>query len=319
MKNICNSNEYLGEGLIFVGGAPRSGTTLVQRIFNAHPDIYGGPEFDMLPALIHQRNVMLEKVKCGRIDAFVNEEQVDEVFREMIRALLVPKRNREGATWISEKTPSNALVFLELLALFPKAKYVLCLRDPRSIVASMKEVLLKQKSRGENRSHFVRSVVASVDYINKCWSAGERAVAMAESSTIVYYEDLIDSPELSLRRVFDQLEIPFSSKVLDLEGSSYESPILNAKSDTAFYSQEQLRSGIRAGSVDKWKSSLGKCDVRYVEQSVRSSSPEVCQRYGFSKERAFLPHHWLNMKHSIADIGLLLNRLKLRLTNDQKK
>ena len=36
---------------IFVGGSPRSGTTLVQRILASHPNIFGRPEFDFLHAI----------------------------------------------------------------------------------------------------------------------------------------------------------------------------------------------------------------------------------------------------------------------------
>ena len=37
--------------LVFVGGSPRSGTTLVQGVLNHHLKVYGGPEFDFIPSI----------------------------------------------------------------------------------------------------------------------------------------------------------------------------------------------------------------------------------------------------------------------------
>jgi hypothetical protein len=58
-------SEELGR-LVFVGGSPRSGTTLVQRVLNHHPKVYGGPEFDFIPSIaeLYQKFLRgLEKIQ----------------------------------------------------------------------------------------------------------------------------------------------------------------------------------------------------------------------------------------------------------------
>ncbi|MGB0109821.1 MAG: sulfotransferase, partial [Terriglobales bacterium] len=60
--------------LIFVGGSPRSGTTLVQRVLDCHPEIYGGPEFDFVPPIVDLFQEMRRSIRSGRIDAILDEK-----------------------------------------------------------------------------------------------------------------------------------------------------------------------------------------------------------------------------------------------------
>ncbi|MEO1139914.1 MAG: sulfotransferase, partial [Pseudomonadota bacterium] len=53
-----------GRGMIFVGGPPRSGTTLLQRIMGAHQDVFAGPEFDFIPTHVFElRKKMLRSIR----------------------------------------------------------------------------------------------------------------------------------------------------------------------------------------------------------------------------------------------------------------
>ncbi len=95
--------------LIFVGGSPRSGTTLAQRILDCHPEIYGGPEFDFVPPIVDLFQQMRTSIRSGRIDAILDEKGLVHAFRGLLVALLLPKLQAEGVSYLSEKTPSNVL------------------------------------------------------------------------------------------------------------------------------------------------------------------------------------------------------------------
>ena len=84
-----NSEEL--SRIVFVGGSPRSGTTLVQRVLNHHPKIYGGPEFDFIPDIAELYQRMRDSIRSGRIASIVDEATVRQVFRELITSLLIPK------------------------------------------------------------------------------------------------------------------------------------------------------------------------------------------------------------------------------------
>jgi hypothetical protein len=48
-ENAVTANERSGP--VFIGGAGRSGTTLLRVMLDAHPRIYCGPELKIIPAL----------------------------------------------------------------------------------------------------------------------------------------------------------------------------------------------------------------------------------------------------------------------------
>jgi hypothetical protein len=180
--------------LIFVGGSPRSGTTLVQRILDCHPEIYGGPEFDFVPPIVDLFRGMRESIRSGRIDAILDEKGLVHAFRCLLVALLLPKLQAEGVSYLSEKTPSNVLAFAWLEECAPEAKKILVVRDPRDVVSSMLDVGQRQRRRQGRASEFVRDTVAAVDYMNQCLKAGTAFAETSANCLVVYYEDMVSDP-----------------------------------------------------------------------------------------------------------------------------
>src|SRR5437868_178748 len=102
-------SPHLGERLIFVGGPPRSGTTLVQKVLCAHPDVAGAGEFGFLPSIVGLRNAMRASVRSGRISEHTSEDKVDEAIGGLVEELLLPLAERRLRRFLVEKTPHNVL------------------------------------------------------------------------------------------------------------------------------------------------------------------------------------------------------------------
>src|SRR5262245_2335183 len=85
----CNGSGQ-GERLIFVGGPPRSGTTLVQNMLDCHGEIYGGPEFLHIPDIVQVRTLLHRSIAHKSIDLFCSYEQVDKMTAAWIEGLLLP-------------------------------------------------------------------------------------------------------------------------------------------------------------------------------------------------------------------------------------
>ncbi|NIA09336.1 MAG: hypothetical protein GWP10_06315 [Nitrospiraceae bacterium] len=124
MAEIVMVDPNRGKRLIFVGGAPRSGTTLVQNMLDSHPDILGGPEFLHIPHIINLRKGLQHSIEREWIDLICSYDDVDKAICLLIECLLLPLADRHGCKFLSEKTPENVLVFSELISLFPGARFI---------------------------------------------------------------------------------------------------------------------------------------------------------------------------------------------------
>ncbi len=129
-----------GRRLIFIGGSPRSGTTLVQNMLDSHPLILGGPEFLHLPNVINLRRTIHSSISREWIDIICTRDDVDRYIISSIKKLFLPLADKYQCEFYSEKTPENILVFSELIELFPEAYFIQVIRDPRGIVSSMQQV-----------------------------------------------------------------------------------------------------------------------------------------------------------------------------------
>jgi len=260
------SDTTPGENYVFLGGVPRSGTTLIQRCMAAHPEIYAGPEFDFIPGgIMDLRHRMTQAIRTGRISQIVRKPTLDDAFRDFIDRIFQQKLAEERKSLFCEKTPASALYFPELANLFPGACLIAVIRDPRDIANSMRVVRDKIISAGKRPPRFTRSVTASVQEMNRFFAAISKSRKASHPVHLVHYEDVLCDPERELRRICGLLNIDFSQHMLEIETSGYTAP---ENSDEFWYSQDYLQTGIEKRGVVSERV-LGEQDIRLVERYVR--------------------------------------------------
>lgn len=245
-----------GQRFIFVGGAPRSGTTLVQNMLDCHPAILGAPEFLNLERIVELRNRLRQGIDGGVIDAFASVPEVDRLTARLIEDLLLPLADRHGAPYLSEKTPSNALVFRELLELFPAARCIFVLRDPRAVIASMLDVGTRAAAQRQLTQPWTRSLPAAVTYVQRYFRAASAAAAEAPGRVLALrYEALVTEPEAETRAICDFLGLPWTAAMLN--PASLRHPGEQALvQDAIWYDPASFRRDPDPTGIDKWKERL---------------------------------------------------------------
>lgn len=256
---------------IFVGGAPRSGTTLVQNILDSHPDVAGGPEFDPMPSIMRLRRALRSGIQGGRIDSFLSEEEADAAIVGFISSLLTPFAARRGARFLSEKTPWNILDAEDLLELFPDAKMIVCLRDPRAVVSSMLAVGKRARAAGTDPAPFTRNAHGAIKLLRKCHEAGFRArERFPERVHCVVYEDLVNDPAASSRALAAFLHVQWDDAMTRPGSQSHAGE--RAAADGIWYTRERYRSDPIVARRDAWRDELSPDDQALVTEAFANDA-----------------------------------------------
>ena len=200
--------------LIFLIGAPRSGTTLLARMLSAHSAIYGRAEPHLVTPLAHLG--YYGKVQKAPYDPNNVEQAIQEFVADLprgeadyldaLRAYTDAMYERMLATapgkrFFLDKTPAYALVLPFLTRLYPGARYVVLTRHPLAVLSSYVESFFDgdwQVALGHNPI-LARYVPALAQMLR------EKPVPFVH----VRYEELVRDPETHFRRLCEHLGIPF--------------------------------------------------------------------------------------------------------------
>lgn len=188
--------------VVFVGGLHRSGTTLLARILEDHPDVSGLVDTGVpMDEGQHLQDVYPTARDLGGAGHFglrerghLTEEDAEPSMRERLWAAWSPYWDLE-ADVVVEKSPPNLIRTRFLQTLFPGARFVILVRHP---VATC---LATQRW----------SIFNALSFLVKHWVhchelfAGDRR--HLDRVHVLKYEDLVDEPEGELDRLWGFLDL----------------------------------------------------------------------------------------------------------------
>lgn len=112
---------------IILFGNTRSGTTIVQQVMSAHPDIVGW----------YEPSELWLYASPGRPhDEFSENDATDKV-KQYIRKQFLKYQQQNGNCIVFEKTPKNILKIPYVRAIFPEATFLYLIRNPFSFISSV--------------------------------------------------------------------------------------------------------------------------------------------------------------------------------------
>jgi hypothetical protein len=191
----------------FLVGSERSGTTLLRLMLDHHPDIAFDKEFDYAVTMVSDTGGL------PPVDAYVDwvvtvrgmSYAVDPSlsYLELVNDFLRQKRAASGG-----KPHVGATVhrhFERLCFLWPEARYIHLIRDPRDVARSV-----AQKGWAGNAYHAAEFWLDA----ERSWDA--LASHLSQDRAIeVHYEDLITDPERTLTAICRFIGVPYSAQMLE--------------------------------------------------------------------------------------------------------
>jgi hypothetical protein len=318
--STCEEARSFNQRGLFIGGCPKSGTTLLLSLLDGHPQLVVLPEetfflenradYAALGGHPAQLRRLLEKTGLiqlakGRYEPgyatdstdarnytgfdyprfaalcaeFVNQPWMTDslLFSEVIRAyaIVLGADWRHCVRWI-EKSTSNEVRHAAMQELYPDAKLIQLVRDPRAVFASRKKVMMNASGRHTKAHRLVRE-----------WNRSSREIPRLRSRPdkflVVRYEDLVKDPKGVMEKICRFAGLDFLPAMLKptRAGTEWQG---NSAFQAAF-------NDISATTVDQWKDYLTEHEIWWIEMHCRQGM--VLADYPFQTDARFSPGRWL--------------------------
>jgi Flp pilus assembly protein TadD len=193
---------------IFLVGFPRSGTTLLENVLAAHPDVVGLEEKDCLSAVSTAYVASDEGLqRLARISAQEAARQ-REAYWSAVRGFGIEPRGRV----FIDKMPLSSVLLPVVAKLFPNARVLFARRDPRDVVLSC-----FRRRFGMNPSMYqLLTQDGAAAYYDVVMRLSERYRDLLPlPQHLVRYEDLVDDFEGTVRAACDFLGLEWDEAIRD--------------------------------------------------------------------------------------------------------
>jgi hypothetical protein len=274
--------EALLDHAIFVSGRGRSGSSLLLRLFDGHPQVYAipresrllteiGPAFRsggdrgaveayMLSRFADFRAGEAQAAAAARIHAGLpGLDPADPMLgRALIRIALealAAARDPAGARCFLEKTPKNEEHFDEMFRDFPRARVIHLVRDPRAVYLSNKRSDEYRMEPGFAARQWVKSLRYALRQVVK--------FGRASQMMIVRYEDLVARPQETLKALCGFIEVDFHEALTrpTVYGNPWQG---NAYGEDAAKTYE-----IDPAKAETWRSEIRPAETRAIVDEAR--------------------------------------------------
>ena len=224
---------------VFVVGMPRSGTTLIEAVIDAHPRARGAGELSMIEAI----SKTLVKRAGGEtpypevMDLFQGTDKRlgAGVWEGYARTYIEYLKPRPSELRIVNKQPLDFLHIGLIRRMFPAARIIHARRNPADCLLSC---FFQNFTSGQEYTF-------NADHLGRFWDDYERFMGAVPVKVLdVVYEDMVADLEGQARRILDFLGLAWDRKVLEY----YKS-----RRAVTSASKWQVRRPVYSSSVGRWR------------------------------------------------------------------
>jgi tetratricopeptide (TPR) repeat protein len=224
---------------------PRSGTTLLEQVLDAHSKIVSSDEREAFARDIFPAMWFTPQTPAPTVEAFeaIPAERLlslrQRYFDYMAAALNEPIGDRIHL----DKNPPLTLVLPGFLRLFPETKVIIALRDPRDVVISC---FMQYLPLNPNSVCFLTLERTARRYENdmSCWRKFREIIASPWIE--LRYEDAVSNLEKEARRAVDFLGLDWEAQVLKYR-QRLEKKVVGSPT------YEAVRQPLYTRAIGRWK------------------------------------------------------------------
>ncbi len=272
-------SEVVNQEPVFIVGAPRSGTTLLAAMLDAHSKLSCGPEthFFRKLAQVNVRTLIAQKSWPEKALQFVssiehtsslgsakkfllNKYQIEpaEVARflehrspevsHILESVTVQYMERMGKRRWVEKTPDHLEYVATIRLYFPDSPIIRIVRDPRDVALSLTKV-----------PWGVRTVTEALMFLRRLDDNSASFFATDGNVHTLYYEDLITDPEGTLKSLCNFIGEPFEEGMLDTSRTGKQINSRNAPW------KEKVSEPVDKSRLEVWREELSETENLLAE------------------------------------------------------
>ena len=226
---------------VFLVGFPRSGTTLLDQVMDAHPGIQVLEEQATLSAV---RDHLLAKGDGFPANLFDIPESEFAALRDVYFQAVDRVIDRDPTARLVDKLPLNIMDAGLIHHLFPSARFILALRHPCDVCLSC---FMQPFELNPGMVHFTRldDTVKFYEEVMSLWQTQREVLNLSVHQ--VRYEDLVTGLEPVARGLLEFLGVPWDDKVLDPTGHARSQGFIGTNS------YHQVVQEVNTKAVDRWR------------------------------------------------------------------
>ena len=196
------------KNIIFILGMPRSGTSLVEQIITSHSDVFGAGELPQLSKIVQENLMSNNAISSLKVAELAD----DEIFASQLRKSYYSYLNRFNSdkNFITDKAPLNFRWIGLIKILFPEAKIIHCVRNPKDNCFSLyKNFFEGGLNFSYNQKELATYYTLYLNLMNFWADLFPGTIYEAK------YEKIIENPQHEIKKMIKYCELPWQDSCLE--------------------------------------------------------------------------------------------------------
>ncbi|MEG5066871.1 sulfotransferase [Microcoleus sp. B3-A4] len=259
---------------IFLVGSPRSGTTMLQSLLAAHPEVISFPESKFFHYLLYKKFVRkfparmeaFFKDEINRpelFQGFDNSQTVGTKVRWFVEILDGLAAEQNKSIWL-EKTPEHIYFIEDIQRLLPDAKFIHILRNSMDTIASLHEAT--------RNSHDLWGPGWDLNHCITRWKEAvliSHKYAKNSNHILVKYEEIVDNKVKKLEELCDFMGVAYDKKMLKF----YKEKAVNLSLNLPWH--QGIEREVKSNNVHKYHKIFNSNEIRYILDKIKGVKGDI--------------------------------------------